>query len=104
MNFLSQFHSITQGAIPKTQTLRKEMPLNNILVPYLAWVNNKDVKIIIFKKSSQETHDKKVSKIYLYLSAFIALELYQVNLNFYNYRTSFRNARKKLNHGTDQQH
>lgn len=45
MSFLSQFHSITQGAIPKRQTLRQETPLNNILVPCLAWVNNKDVKI-----------------------------------------------------------
>lgn len=53
MSFLSQFHSITQGAIPKRQTLRQETPLNNILVPCLAWVNNKDVKNKLKKKKNQ---------------------------------------------------
>lgn len=43
-------------------------------------------------------------KTCLYFSAFIALELYQLNLNFYKSRTSFSNAGKKSNQGTDQQH
>lgn len=73
MSFLSQLHSITQVAIAKRQTLRTETPLNNILVPCIAWVNNKDVKIIIKKKkSNQETHVKKSLST---RSAFVCLLL-----------------------------
>lgn len=59
MSFLSQLHSITQVAIPKRQTLRTETPLNNILIPCIAWVNNKDVKIIIKKKNQTKKHMSK---------------------------------------------
>lgn len=74
------------------QTLRKETPLNNILVPCLAWVNNKDVKIIIKKKkSNQETHVSEVSfyKICLCLSAFIALEVLLTKFEFLQKQDQF---------------